>query len=133
MGEGEKTEGEQDSRQRKIAKFTGTLEMDAALDRMVRAVNDGFSGGRVSKHELVSWCVLYFEKRSFQDCLESMREEHFDQVSYLEAVLKQAKQAQRSGGAPPDIAALLAPLVGPAKAPSVRRSKKCDQPELLDG
>ena len=115
----------------KIAKFTGSLELEKAMDRMVATVNDGFSGGRVSRHDLVSWVVLYFEKNYFQECLENIRQDHFDQVAYLESVLRQAKQARKAGADVPDISSLLAPLVGQPKAAPVRRNKKSDQPELL--
>ena len=94
----------------KIAKFTGTAEMDSTLDRMVQATNDGFSGGRVTKHDLVSWALLYFEKHCFQGCLESIRQDHFDQIAYLESVLKEAKKARKIGQSAPDMAVLLAPL-----------------------
>ena len=99
----------------KIAKFTGSLELEQAMDRMVAAVNEGFSGGKVSKHDLVSWAVLYFEKNCFQECIERIRQDHFDQVAYLESVLKQAKQARKSGAAGPDFATLLAPLARAGK------------------
>jgi hypothetical protein len=100
----------------KIAKFTGSIEAEAALDRMVRAANDGFSGGRVTRHDLVSWMFHYFEKQCFQGCIERIRQDHFDQVAYLESVLKQAKQARRSGTAAPDLAELLSPLNKPSKS-----------------
>ena len=124
MGEGKKTEGEKESRQRKIAKFTGTLEMDAALDRMVRTVNDGFSGGRVSKHELVSWAVLYFEKQCFPDCLEKLRSDHFDQVAHLESVLKQAKLARKSGADAAEVAVILGSVVPGGRTVVSRRGRR---------
>lgn len=94
----------------KVAKFTGTQEMDQALDRMVASVNENFSGGRISKHDMLSWAVLYFEKESFRDSIEKVRQDHFDQLAYLESILKQAKKARRNGEPRPDIAALLAPM-----------------------
>jgi Fe-S cluster assembly ATPase SufC len=115
----------------KIAKFTGSVELEKAMDRMMATVNDGFSGGRVSRHDLVSWVVLYFEKSCFQECVDNIRQDHFDQVAYLESVLKQAKQARKAGTDVPDISSLLAPLVGQSKAAPVKRNKKSDQPELL--
>ncbi len=99
----------------KIAKFTGSIELEQAMDRMVAAVNEGFSGGKVSRHDLVSWAVLYFEKNCFQECIERIRQDHFDQVAYLESVLKQAKQARKAGAAGPDFATLLAPLARSGK------------------
>ena len=99
----------------KIAKFTGSIELEQAMDRMLAVVNEGFSGGKISRHDLVSWAVLYFEKHCFQECVERIRLDHFDQVVYLETVLKQAKQARKSGAVDPDFATLLAPLARSGK------------------
>lgn len=105
----------------KIAKFTGSTEMEQSLDRMVQATNDGFSGGKVTKQDLVSWIVMYFEKYSFQDCLEKIRQDHFDQVVYLESVLRQAKLARKNGADMPDLGSLLSPI---ATAPAQGRPKR---------
>ncbi len=108
----------------KIAKLTGSIEMDQALDRMAQAVNDGFAGGKVSRHDLVSWIVLYFEKESFQGSVEKIREDHFDQVMYLQSVLREAKRAQKAGATSEAIAALLTPVPGfVPRSASVRRKK----------
>ena len=110
----------------KIAKFTGSIELEQAMDRMVAKINDGFSAGRVTKHDLVSSAVLYFEKSCFQEFIERIRLDHFDQVAYLESVLRQAKQARRDGQAVPDMAARLAPLVSQPRSAVPRKSRKAD-------
>ena len=117
----------------KVAKFTGSAEMDQGMDRMVAAVNDGFAGGRVTKHDMVSWAVLYFEMHCFKDCIEKVRQDHFDQVAYLESVLKEAKKARKDGQAAPDLATRLAPLVSQPRGTALRKPKRADaaEPNLI--
>jgi hypothetical protein len=71
-------------------------------------VNDGFAGGRVSKTDLTTWIILDFEKYRIEDNLEKIRKDHFDQVAYLESVLKEMKLARKSGIATPHLRSLLA-------------------------
>lgn len=85
-------------------------EAEEALQRMVTETNQGFSGGRVGKAEVLSWLVLHFEKSSFTGAKEDIRKAHFDKVAYLAAVLEKVKRAQRNGHPVPDLDALLAPL-----------------------
>ncbi|MBI3556392.1 MAG: hypothetical protein HY074_09035 [Deltaproteobacteria bacterium] len=115
----------------KIAKFTGTTETEQAADRMVQAVNDGFSGGRVTKHEMVSWAILYFEKHCFLDCMERIRQDHFDQVAYLESVLREAKKARKEGQPNVDLGALLSPITKGTRVekPKARQLKLSEVPE----
>jgi Fe-S cluster assembly ATPase SufC len=122
-------ENQMEKMESKIAKFTGTIELEQAMDRMVAAVNEGFSGGRVTKHDLVSWAVLYFEKNCFQECVEHIRQDHFDQVAYLESVLKDAKKARREGQAGPDLTTALAPLISQPRCAPSRRPKKAEATE----
>lgn len=116
---------------KKIAKLTGSIEMDQALDRMAQAVNDGFAGGKVSRHDLVSWIVLYFEKEGFQRSVEKIRQDHFDQVMYLQSVLREARRAQKAGATSEAIAALLTPLSGSVAGPAAGRRKKAGVSDSL--
>lgn len=137
MENGEKTKTEQDQRQRKggsvlkkkIAKFTGTLDMDAALDRMVQMTNEGYSGGRVTKHDLVSWAVLYFEKQCFSGCIDKIRQDHFDQVVHLELLLRQAKQARRAGADATEVAAILSSATTASRSTPHRRPRRSESPD----
>lgn len=107
--------------ERKIAKLTGTVEMDLALERMLQAVNNGFSGGRVSKHDLLSWIVVEFERDDFPQSIDQIRKDHFDQLVYLEAVLRDAKKARKKGEEATDLQAALKALLPAAPA---RKSAK---------
>jgi fatty acid/phospholipid biosynthesis enzyme len=114
----------------KIAKFTGSLEADEVLIKMVDVVNDGFNGGRVTKHEMLSWLILKFEKSIFKDLIDEIRNDHFDQLAYLEAVLKEAKRARRQGLAPVDLSSTLsAATLGGRANVAQKRTKK---PQLID-
>ena len=113
-----------------IAKFTGSLEMEQAVERMATTVNDGFTGGRVTRHNLISWAVLYFEKNSFQECVERIRQDHFDQMAYLESVLRQAKQAKKAGANAVEISTILSTATAQSQRPTQRRVKRVDNPEL---
>src|SRR4051812_23677749 len=100
-----------DTKDRKIGKFTGTHEAEIALERMVNTVNDGFAGGRISRHDLLSWIVLNFERQWLQQSLGALRADHFDQLAYLETVLADAKRARKEGQPVPDLSIALAQWV----------------------
>jgi len=105
----------------KLAKLAATPVADEALDRMVKATNDGFTAGRLTKTELLSWAILYFERHSFEKCVEKIREAHFDQVAYLESVVREMKGARKSGADGKNLAELLAPLTAGKPAPQHRK------------
>ncbi len=105
-----------------IAKITTAQGADEALDRMVKAANDGFGGGRVTKHDLTSWIITHFEEDYFQLCISKIREDHFNQITYLEGVVKELRKRE-SGDLPVDIAELLAPVLNRSTAPRQRKVK----------
>ena len=113
----------------KLAKISASTEADQALDRILEKVNTGFTGGRVTKVDLTSWLILYFESQSFEDCVEKIRRDHFDHVAYLESVVKEMKQARKSGLAMPDISALLAPVTSQIKSISAQKKPRSDKSE----
>ncbi len=65
----------------KTAKTSILLVADQVLDRMVIQVNDGFTGGKISKTDLASWIIRYFENHDLEGNLEKIRKDHFDQVA----------------------------------------------------
>lgn len=83
---------------------------DEALHRMVEITNEGYSGGKVRKWELLSWLILHFEKHSFSTARDDIRRVYFDRISYLSSVVDQLKKAQRAGDSSPDLDSLLAPV-----------------------
>lgn len=80
-----------------IAKVTISYAADNALNRMLAEVNKDFSGGRVTKHQLLSWFVLSQDGAPFQKAIEKIQREHFDHVAHLEHLLKRIKKARKQG------------------------------------
>lgn len=103
----------------KTAKITCSLEADQALNKMLKITNNDYTGGQVTKNNLTSWIILHFESNFTPKAIERLRKEHFDQVAYLDSVVKQLKRARKSGSSVPKIKTILsalengtAPLVG---------------------
>lgn len=109
-----------------IAKISTAQGADEALDRMVRAANDGFNGGRVTKHDLTSWIIAHFEENYFQLCIPKIREDHFNQITYLEGVLKELRKKE-SNELPVDIAELLAPVLNRGAASRQKKGKSAQK------
>ena len=54
----------------------------------VGKVNDGFSGGRVSRCETASWIIMKSVSGGGLDrIIEEIRRDHFDEVTYLQHVV----------------------------------------------
>jgi hypothetical protein len=90
-----------------------------ALQKMLEIANKDFAAGRVSRSELVSWVLSQFEKHYLMRNLEQLRKDYFDPLVYLEGLTREVKAARASGKVIPDLAALLAPVTGEAKAGKV--------------
>lgn len=87
---------------------------DEALGRILDKVKEGFSGGKIGKTDLLSWIINYFEAHALEASLEEIRKNHFDQINYLESVIKELKQA-RKNGASSNLEALLLPVTSKKK------------------
>jgi len=105
----------------KLSKLSASPEADQALDRMLVLLNDGFTAGRITKCNLLTWLVLDFEKTRYQDCVDQIRRDHFDEVAYLESVVRQAKKARQDGTSSVDLSSLLAPVMRPRMPEKTRR------------
>lgn len=100
------------------SKLAASNEADQALDSMLSKINDGFQGGKVNKGELLSWVVIRFQDRHLPSAIEEIRRDHFDEIAYLQSVIKTARIAKRTSQGPADLAKLLSPIT------SKRDSKK---------
>ncbi len=98
-----------------------TKNAEEVLERMIVRTNSGFTGGQVNRTDLVSWILAQFESRYLNECLEQVRRDHFDTVTYLEAMVRELKAAKASGTELPDIKSILLPL---AEATAVRKRPK---------
>ena len=105
----------------KPIKICVSQEADQAIDRMMVKANTGFAGGKVSKTDMASWILIQFESQGLESCIEKIRKDHFDQVSYLESVLKEMKHARKNGGDAPDLTVLLAPVTSNLKGTQKKR------------
>ena len=73
----------------------------------------------MSKVDFTSWIILHFEAHILESVIEKIRKDHFNQVAYLETVVKELKHAQKNGMPSPDLLSLLAPV-----ATSIRQIQK---------
>jgi hypothetical protein len=111
-----------------LSKIAIVKDADEGLDRMHTEINEGFSAGRVTKVDLASWIVQYFESQCFEKCRERIQKDHFDNVAYLESVVEQLRKARKEGTAA-DIGALLLPLTGQVKLNAQKRKGVCEDNE----
>lgn len=90
-----------------IAKVTLSSEADSMLNKMLDTANQDFLGGRITKHDLLSWIVLRYEQSWFSRSIEQLRSQHFDEFAYLENLVKKAKKARRDKQSDFDLQAAL--------------------------
>jgi hypothetical protein len=106
----------------RTAKIGISKNSDQTIDRMLLKVNEGFAGGRVTKAELASWVICYFETHMLESAIEKIRKDYFDQVTYLESVIKEMKQARKKGIETTDLSSLLAPIASSLKEAQKKRN-----------
>ena len=76
-----------------ISKAADDLLMD-----FVGKVNDGFTGGRVSRNQAASWVIMkMISSGNLERLIDDVRRDHFDEVIYLEHVVQEMKSAKRGG------------------------------------
>lgn len=91
--EGQENNGkEKEQRLEEVVKITMSKEAETQLTRVMERVNDGFEAGRINRQELASWAVLRFAQECNADVIRSIRQEHFDEVAFLESVLRRGKE-----------------------------------------
>lgn len=103
-----------------FAKAVLTGDADRDLTSMVNEANDGFSSGKVTKNQLLSWIVRSFRRKQFEKEKEQIRAEHFDKVAHLTSVIKAIKEAAAKGQEV-EIDELLSPLK--TRKPAVRAAQ----------
>ncbi len=104
-----------------FAKANITGEADRDLASMVQETNDGFSSGKVTKNQLLSWIVRSFRRKHFEKEKEQIRTEHFDKIAHLTSVIKAIKDAKAKGESV-EIDDLLSPLKGRKSASKSEKS-----------
>lgn len=114
----------------KTSKVTLSLEADALLDKVVEQTNDGFTGGRLTKHEGLSWIVRYFFENQFERNLERIRSDHFDRVTHVENLLKRIKSARHKGENDAEAEMQLKAMVEGGEKPRERQPRLAKAREL---
>jgi len=62
---------------------------------MVEPANKDFNGGRINKTDLASWLIIRGAQRLNASEIEELRRKHFNQVKYLESLVKKLKATGR--------------------------------------
>ena len=78
-----------------LAKIAISSSADEALVKSLERVNQNFEGGRVTKTDLASWLIQRASDSLTDAVIEEIHQAHFNQVVYLEALVKKLKA---SGG-----------------------------------
>lgn len=104
----------------KIAKVTMSLEAEILLNQMVAKSNDGFTGGKVTKHDLLSWIVTCFAESYFERNVERIQNDHFDRLTHLDNLVKRIKKARHEGVSDQEAEQLLKQLVDSSAKPKER-------------
>lgn len=86
-----------DKKENQTAKIGISQKAEAALDQMVREANEGFLGGRITKHQLASWVMENFAERHFEGAKEAIRQALFDKTAFLTAIASKMRSAARNG------------------------------------
>jgi len=112
---------EEEKTMEKTEKVLVTMTADENLERMVEEVNDGFTGGRVTKMQMLSWLVPVFRGRYFRDCIEEIRRAHFDELAHLKSIVREMEQAKKSGKTDLNLQEMLAPVLSQNREQSRRK------------
>jgi hypothetical protein len=91
-----------------LAKIAITPESDSALAEALEKINIDNQGGRVTKIDLASWFLLKSSENLDASRIEEIRGAHFNQVAYLEGLLKRIKKSGRDTISVEEIAKLQA-------------------------
>ncbi|MCM2279248.1 MAG: hypothetical protein NDJ89_14330 [Oligoflexia bacterium] len=96
---------------------------EEALSSVVDRVNSGFEGGKVNRTQVLNWVLVRYAESCGDAEIREIRAEHFDDIAFLESVLRKAK---KSGKVPSDIKALLQKQLGldEAAKPRAKRDLK---------
>lgn len=80
-----------------LAKIAVTGSADEALSKALELVNHNFDGGRVTKIDLASWLLHRIAEQMNETMIDEIRKAYFNQVVYLEALVKKMKASGRDG------------------------------------
>ncbi len=84
-------------------------KVDEEIGEMIIKVNDGFNAGKVNRPQLVNWILSRFYASFGETEIKAIRADHFDEISMLDSILRQARE---TGRVPNEIRALLQKQMG---------------------
>ena len=109
-------------------RLTVSKVADRALISVVDRVNDGFTGGRVNRSQMVSWILAKFHENLSEADIRSIRADHYDAVAALESAFRRAKE---SGVVPDELRLLLQKNEGLDETPK-KKIKKPLQENIIN-
>jgi hypothetical protein len=107
-----------------------TINRDAenALVKTVDRINNGFNGGKVNRNQVAVWILLRHLDGLSDEDVRTIRSEHLDEFSALDAILRRAKQ---SGELPIEIRSFIQKEMGFDETPK-KKSKKTLQSSIIN-
>ncbi len=112
-----------------IQRITVSKEAQKILGIIVDKVNKGFAGGRVNRTQMANWILLKFSTDLDEAIIKSIRSEHFDEVTMLENILRQAKEY---GSLPTEFKLLLQKQLGGDELVKKKPQKALTTPGIND-
>ena len=109
-----------------LAKIAISSSADEALVKSLERVNQNFEGGRVTKTDLASWLIQRASDSLTDAVIEEIHQAHFNQVVYLEALVKKLKASGRENLGVEELSALQAIL---GQQSTKRRSRAAKAPD----
>lgn len=109
-----------------LAKIAITSLSDNELSGTLDRVNQDFEGGRVTKTDLASWLILRAVSTLDESGIEEVRKAHFNQVVYLESLVKKLKSSGRDNLGPEEWATLQSMLGQQSTKKRPRPAKAAD-------
>ena len=79
-------------RTEEIVKITVSKEAEEKLMSVIEKVNNGFDAGKVNRQDLASWALIRFAEDCDAETIKTIRQDHFDEFTVLEAILKRGKE-----------------------------------------
>lgn len=95
-------------------------KVDEEISEMILKVNDGFNAGKVNRPQLVNWILSKFYSSMGEAEIKEIRADHFDEISLLDSILRQAKA---TGKVPNEFRVLLQKQMGHEDSPKKTKAK----------
>ncbi len=84
-------------------------KVDEEIGQMIIKINEGFNAGKVNRPQLVNWILSKFFASFGEADIKAIRLDHFDEISLLDSILRQARE---TGRVPTEFSVLLQKHMG---------------------